>query len=69
MTGKKHSPAWWLLYLSLPLMFGLFWIEFHLTLSETGHWIAELVIFLGVLRYMFLWLRYNAGAIIYYPAA
>jgi len=64
MYGKKQRPSWWLLYLSLPMMIGLFLIEMHLSLSDTGHRLAELIIILVVYGSISLWLKANTGALI-----
>ena len=64
MYSKKQHPSWWLLYLSLPMMIGLFLIEMRLSLSDTGHRFAEFIIVLIVFGSMSLWLKANAGALI-----
>ena len=64
MYSKKQRPSWWLLYLSLPMMIGLFLIEMRLSLSDTGHRFAEFIIVLIVFGSMSLWLKANTGALI-----
>lgn len=64
MHPKPQHPSWWLLYLSLPAMIGLFWLERHLSLPETGLRLAELIIFLVVFGGIWLWLKANTGALI-----
>ncbi len=64
MYDKKQRPSWWLLYLSLPMMIGLALIETHLSLSDTGHRLAEIIIVLVTFGYMWIWLNANAGALI-----
>ena len=64
MYSKKQRPSRWLLYLSLPMMIGLFLLEMRLSLSDTGHRFAELIIVLIVFGSMSLWLKANTGALI-----
>jgi hypothetical protein len=64
MYSKKQRPSWWLLYLSLPIMIGLFLLEMRLSLSDTGHRFVELIIVLIVFGSMSLWLKANRGALI-----
>ena len=64
MRSKKKRPSWWLLYLTLPMMAGLFLLEMRLSLSKTGHRFAELIIVLVVFGSISLWLKANAGALI-----
>lgn len=64
MYGKQQRPSWWLLYLSLPMVIGLFLIELRLSLSDTGHRLAELIIFLIALGSIWLWLKANTAALI-----
>ncbi len=64
MLTKRQGPSWCLLYLSLPVMIGLILLEMRLSLSDTGHRFAELIIILIVFGGMSLWLKANSGAII-----
>jgi peptidoglycan/LPS O-acetylase OafA/YrhL len=64
MHIKKHHPSWWQLYLSFPLMIGLFLIETHQPLTEAGHKMIELFILLIFFGYISLWLKANTGAMI-----
>jgi hypothetical protein len=64
MHDNKQQPSWWLLYLCLPLMIGLFLIEMRLSLTDTGHRLAEIIIILVVYGYMRIWLNANTGALI-----
>jgi hypothetical protein len=61
MYGKKHRSSWWLLNLSLPMMIGLFLVEMRLSLSETGHRVAEFIILLVVFGVISLWLSQHRG--------
>jgi len=64
MQGKKQQPSWWLLYLHPPMLIGLFLLEMRLSLSDTGHRFAELIIVLIVFGSISLWLKANTGALI-----
>ena len=64
MHNNKQRPSWWLLYISLPMMVSLFLLEMRLSLSDTGHRFAELIIVLIVFGSMSLWLKANTGALI-----
>ena len=61
---QKQRLSWWLLYISLPVMIGLFLIEMNLSLSSTGHRLAELIIFLIVCCSFSVWVKANTGALI-----
>ena len=64
MYSKKQRPSRWLLYLSLPMMIVLFLLEMRLSLSDTSHRFAELVIVLIFFGSLSLWLKANRGALI-----
>jgi hypothetical protein len=64
MHIKKHHPSWWQLYLSLPLMIGIFLIETRQPLTAAGHKMIELFILLIFFGYISLWLKANTGAMI-----
>ncbi len=57
------KPKWWQLYLTFPLLVGLFLLDMHLRLSTAGHEIVQL----GSLFFEFglvqAWLKANAGAL------
>ncbi len=62
MVGRK--PAWWLLYLLIPVLIGLLFVDHELVLSMLGHQIVQfgvLFIFLGL---VVLWLRSNSSALV-----
>jgi hypothetical protein len=46
------------------MVIGLFLIELRLSLSDTGHRLAELIIFLIALGSIWLWLKANTAALI-----
>jgi hypothetical protein len=64
MQSKKQRPSWWLLYLSLPMLIGLFLIEMRLSLSDAGHRLAEIIIVLVIFGFIWVWLNANTGAIV-----
>jgi hypothetical protein len=55
-------PKWWQLYLTLPLLIGLFMVDFRLQLSTRGHQIVQLGILLFVYWLVHLWLKANQAA-------
>ena len=65
MQRKRQHPSYWLLYLSLPVMIGLFLLQMRLSLSDTGHQLAQIMIVLIVYGSIWLWLKANQGAIIW----
>jgi hypothetical protein len=65
MQRQKQHPSYWLLYLSLPVMIGLFWLEVRLSLSATGYQLAEMMIILIVYGSIWLWLKANRGAMVW----
>ena len=56
-------PKWWQLYLTLPLLIGLFMVDFRLELSTRGHQIAQLGILVFVYWLVHLWLKANESAL------
>jgi hypothetical protein len=52
-------PKWWQLYLTLPLLVGLFLVDFRLGLSTRGHQIVQIGIVLFVYTLVHLWLKAN----------
>ena len=63
MRSNAVTPKWWQLYLTFPLLMGLFLLDSHLELSVGGH---ELFQFGSVLLEFVLvqvWLRTNASAL------
>ena len=55
-------PKWWQLYLTLPLLIGLFMVDFRLNISPRGHQIAQLGILVFVYWLVHLWLKANQAA-------
>jgi hypothetical protein len=56
-------PKWWQLYLALPLLIGLFMVDFRLKLSTRGHQIVQLGILLFVYWLVHLWLKANQATL------
>ncbi len=68
MFGKISRPKWWLLFLLLPVLVGLFVIDTKAPISDAGHRVLEVGIVLLVFGLIELWLRANdanirAGAV------
>jgi hypothetical protein len=59
MFGKISQPKWWLLYLLLLVLVGLFVIESKASISNAGHRVVEVGIVLLVFSLIELWLRAN----------
>lgn len=62
-----RKPAWWLLYLLIPLLIGLSILDQGLVLSLLGHEIVQfgiLVVFFGL---VVLWVRSNSAALVRKP--
>jgi hypothetical protein len=63
MKSKTANPKWWQLYLLLPLLVGLFLVDFRLELSTRGHQIVQIGILLFVYWLVHLWLKANEPAL------
>jgi hypothetical protein len=63
MRHKRSRPNWWILYLILTLMLGLFLIEVRVPLSSRGHQLTEIVIVLFIFRIIWIWLDVNEQAL------
>ena len=59
MFSKVSRPKWWLLYLLLPVLVGLFVIEHKASVSNVGRRVVEVGIVLLVFGLIELWLRAN----------
>ncbi len=62
MSGRK--PAWWLLYLLVPVLIGLLFVDHELVLSLLGHQIVQLGIVFVFFGLVVLWLRTNSSALV-----
>ncbi|MCE9646175.1 MAG: hypothetical protein K8S20_09270 [Chloroflexi bacterium] len=63
MTTNGARPKWWQVYLTFPLLVGLFMVDTRLKLSSRGHQavqIGSILLIYGLIR---LWLKANATAL------
>lgn len=65
MTCKHPRPSWWLLYLLLPLMIGLLYLESQTPWTAGWHRAAQIGIVLITYDLVWLWLRANEGALLW----
>ena len=65
MSTLQPKPSWWLLLGLLPLTIGLFWLDSRAALPPWGHQTAEVGIVLLVGGLADLWVRVNAGALLW----
>lgn len=63
MSSKGKRPAWWQLYVGLPLLCSLFVFEIDLHLDQTDNVILQLLILGLIFAFMRAWLRANRGAL------
>ncbi len=63
MSSKGKRPAWWQLYIGLPLLCSLFVFEIDLHLDQTDNIILQLLILGLIFAFMQAWLRANRGAL------
>lgn len=59
MPQPNTRPKWWQIYLLLPLLIGLFLIDFRLNLSDRGHQVLQIGILLFVYWLAHLWMKAN----------
>ena len=63
MKKGLFRPKWWLLYLSIAFVLGLFWLEVRAPFTKLGHtWVEICLVFLlyGVVS---IWLRANEAVL------
>ena len=65
MSTIQRKPSWWLLLGLLPLTIGLLWLDSRAALPPWGHQTAEVGIVLFVGGLAELWVRLNAGALMW----
>ncbi len=65
MATKKRNPKWWQVYLGLPLLVGLFWLEMQIPLTDTENVIAQLGILCLIFAFMQVWIRANRSALMH----
>ncbi len=63
MSSKGKRPAWWQLYVGLPLLSSLFVFEIDLHLDQTDNIVLQLLILGLIFAFMQAWLRANRGAL------
>jgi hypothetical protein len=63
MLSKTTHPKWWLLYLTFPLLIGLFVLDARLKISSRGHQAVQVGIILFVYGLIHLWLKANRSAL------
>lgn len=63
MSSQIARPKWWQVYLSLPLLVGLFALDSRLKMSARGHQAVQIGIVLIVYLLIHLWLKANAPAL------
>jgi hypothetical protein len=61
---KPRGPAWWMLYVLVPLMGGLLVVEHRAALSPGWHTAVQISIVLFIYGLAWLWLRANALALL-----
>lgn len=57
------KPKWWELYLTFPLLMGLFFLDSRLQLSAGGHELVQLGSLFLEFALVHLWLRANSSAL------
>ncbi|MBI5965072.1 MAG: hypothetical protein HY863_16450 [Chloroflexi bacterium] len=63
MSTNYARPKWWQVYLTFPLLIGLFMVDSRLKLSTRGHQALQIGILLLVYGLVHLWLKANARAL------
>jgi hypothetical protein len=67
MHSRDGRPAWWQLYLLVPVMIGLLVLQARAPFSELGHEAATIGVLLLVYALIGLWLRANERALLRGP--
>ncbi len=63
MPSNRKRPAWWQLYVGLPLLCSLFVFEIDLHLDQTVNIVLQLLILGLIFAFTRAWLRANRGAL------
>lgn len=63
MNSSDARPKWWQLYLTFPLLIGLFAMDSRLKISILGHQVVQIGILLIVYGLIHLWLKANSSAL------
>ncbi len=65
LRDKTPKPKWWQLYLTFPLLVGLFLLDTRLRLSTGGHEVVQLGSLFLEFGLVQLWLKANSRALTY----
>ena len=65
MSNKEHKPAWWQLYILVPVMLGLILVEQLHPLPGIAAEIVDLSVVVLTFGAMLAWMRINSGLIEY----
>ena len=63
MKTAKQNPQWWQLYLTFPLLIGLFIADSRINLPMLGHQIVQIGIVVFVYWLIHTWLKANERAL------
>ena len=63
MYSRDVRPKWWLLYLTFPVLVGLFVVDARLRISSRGHQAVQIGIVLLVYGLINWWLKENRSAL------
>ncbi len=63
MFSSNARPKWWQVYLTFPLLAGLFAVDSRLKISTRAHQAVQIEIILLVYGLIHVWLKANTGAL------
>lgn len=63
MLSQSTRPRWWQLYLTFPLLIGLFVADARLRISSRGHQTVQIGIILLIYGLIHVWLKANRSAL------
>lgn len=63
MLPSSPHPKWWQLYLTFPLLIGLFLMDHKLRISAREHEVVQIGIILLIFGLVYLWIRANSTAL------
>ena len=63
MLSQNTRPRWWQLYLTFPLLIGLFVMDARLRISNRGHQAVQIGIILMIYGLIHVWLKANRSAL------
>jgi hypothetical protein len=64
MTKDPMRPKWWILYLIIGSILGLFWLEAKAALSDSAHTIIEVSLVIILYCLVIAWLQANEVALL-----